>query len=112
VNRAADLREIAATAARAAVAVPGVAHLSPRLTDRLRPSALSAGSHRAPGVRVVPQGASDRTTVDIALAVRSGHQANAVARLVRAAVIESLHAEHPRVWATDVTVSVTVTAIV
>jgi uncharacterized alkaline shock family protein YloU len=112
VNRAADLREIAATAARAAAAVPGVAYLSPRLTDRLRPAALSNGSHRALGVRVVPRDASDRTAVDVSLAVRSGHQATAVARRVRVAVIESLHAEHPRVWATDVTVSVTVTAIV
>jgi uncharacterized alkaline shock family protein YloU len=112
VNRAADLREIAATAARAATDVPGVAHLSPRLTDRLRPTALSAGSPRTPGVRVVPRDTSGRTTVDISLAVRTGHQATAVARQVRVAVIESLHAEHPRVWATDVTVSVTVTAIV
>jgi uncharacterized alkaline shock family protein YloU len=112
-NRAADLREIAATAARAAAEVPGVAYLSPRLTDRLRPTARSAGHHlRATGVRVTPRDASDRTTVDISLAVHTGHQATAVARQVRVAVIESLHADHPRVWSTDVTVSVTVTAIV
>jgi uncharacterized alkaline shock family protein YloU len=104
-----DLREIAATAAFAASAVPGVAYLSPRLTDRLRPAALAP---RTPGVRVLPRGAPERTAIDISLAVRAGHQATAVARQVRVAVIEALHGEHPRVWSTDVTVSVTVTAIV
>jgi hypothetical protein len=65
-----------------------------------------------PGVRVVPRDADRRTDIDIALAVSGGHQATAVARAVRAAVYEALHAEHPRVWATEVSVSVTVTAIV
>lgn len=109
-SRAPDLREIAATAARAAADVPGVASFSPRLTDRLRPAALSGT--RTPGVRVVPRDTPRRTDIDISLAVRSGHQATAVAREVRTAVIDALHAEHPRVWATEVTVSVTVTAIV
>ena len=108
-TRAPDLREIAATAAGAAAAVPGVAYLSPRLTDRLRPAALAP---RTPGVRVLPRDAPERTTIDITLAVRTGHQATAVARDVRTAVIEALHADHPRVWSTPVTVSITVTAIV
>jgi uncharacterized alkaline shock family protein YloU len=109
VTRAApDLREIAATAARAAADVPGVAYLSPRLTDRLRP--LPAG--RAVGVRVLSRDAPHRTDIDITLAVRAGHPATAVAHDVRAAVFEALHCDHPRVWATRVTISVTVTAIV
>ena len=108
-TRAQDLREIAVTAARAAIEVPGVAYLSPRLADRLRSAALTT---RTPGVRVVPRDTPHRTDVDISLAVHAGHQATAVARQVRVAVIEALHAEHPRVWATEVTVSVTVTAIV
>src|SRR5262245_46809990 len=53
VNRARDLREIAATAARAAADVPGVAYLTPRLTDRLHP----AGRARTPGVRVLARDA-------------------------------------------------------
>ena len=108
-NRVPDLPAIAATAARAAAGVPGVAYLSPRLADRLRPAALGA---RTPGVRVVPRDAPHRTTVEIALAVRSGHQATAVAAAVRTAVLDALHTTYPRVWATDVTVSITVTAIV
>lgn len=100
-----DHREIAATAARAATSVPGVAALTPRPADRLRPPA-------APGVRIQSRNTAGRTDVEISLAVRTGHPATAVVRQVRVAVIESLHADHPRVWATDVTVSVTVTAIV
>jgi hypothetical protein len=122
VTRAPDLREIAATAARAASDVPGVARLTPRPGGRLalrlaagparrpRPSALV--SSRSLGVRVLPHGSPHRTTVEICLAVRTGHRAVAVAHQVRVAVVEALHANHPRVWATDVTVSVTVTAIV
>ncbi|HEY5834861.1 Asp23/Gls24 family envelope stress response protein [Streptomyces sp.] len=109
-TRASDLREIAATAARAASDVPGVAHLTPRLADRLRPAVLP--TTRTPGVRVLPHDTTRLTTVDISLAVHAGHQATTVARQVRVAVIEALHADHPRVWATEVTVSVTVTAIV
>ncbi|MBM9504581.1 hypothetical protein [Actinacidiphila acididurans] len=109
-NRAPDLRLIAETAARAAAGVPGVAYFSPRLTDRLRPARPSAG--RTPGVRVVPRDTPHRTDIEISLAVRGGHQATAVARDVRLAVFEALHAEYPRVWATEVTVSITVTAIV
>lgn len=102
-TRAPDLREIAATAARATLAVPGVAYLSPRLTDRLS---------RTPGIRVLPRDATRHTTIDISLAVHTGHQATAVAHQVRTAVTDALHVDHPRVWSTDVTVSVTVTAIV
>lgn len=108
-RRGSDVAEIAATAGRAALAVPGVAGLSPRVAEGLWP--VGAGG-RTPGVRVVGRGAPERTAVDIWLAVRTGHQATAVARQVRVAVIEALHGEHPRVWATDVTVAVTVTAIV
>lgn len=109
-NRAPDLRQIAATAARAAAGVPGVAHLSPRPYERLRPGALGAG--RTPGVRVVPRDACRRTDIEITLAVRAGHQATAVAHAVRSAVFEAVHGEFPRVWGTRVSVSVTVTAIV
>jgi hypothetical protein len=113
-TRAPDLREIAATAARAATGVPGVAHLTPTLTDRLRPAALSPSRARprTPGVRVLPHDSPHRTDITISLAVRTGHPATAVADQVRAAVIDALHADHPRVWGTEVTVSVTVTAIV
>ncbi|WP_225847625.1 Asp23/Gls24 family envelope stress response protein [Streptomyces sp. HPF1205] len=109
-SRVPDLREIERTAARAAAGVPGVARLSPRPSDRLRPGALGAG--RTPGVRVVPRDAPRRTDIEIALAVRGGHQATAVAAAVRSAVFEAVHGEFPRVWGTRVSVSVTVTDIV
>ncbi|WP_143120708.1 hypothetical protein [Actinacidiphila alni] len=91
--------------ARAVAAVPGVAYLSPRLTDRLR-------SRTAPGVTVRLHTAPDRWEVAIALAVRTGHQAARTAQQVREAVTEAVHSTYPQTLTTPVRVTVTVTAIV
>lgn len=104
-TRTPEERETAAAAARAAAAVPGVAYLSPRLTDRLR-------SRAAPGVNVRWRTDPAQCAVGVSLAVRTGYQAARIAQHVREAVIEAVHATYPQTLTTPVTVSVTVTAIV
>ncbi|MEK8171701.1 Asp23/Gls24 family envelope stress response protein [Streptomyces sp. M19] len=107
-NQALDERQrVAAAAAEAARTVPGVAYLSPGLAHRLR----SAAPPHA-GVRAYARGGDGATgrsangpgdasgaagntraggwTVEVSLAVLSGHQAAAVARSVRAAVRDAL----------------------
>ncbi|GAA3056844.1 hypothetical protein GCM10020229_80710 [Kitasatospora albolonga] len=62
--------------------LPGVAYLSPRLTDR-----LTSRPGTAAGVRLRP---TEPATVEVWLAVRPGHQAAATARAVRARVTHGL----------------------
>ncbi|MFF7158169.1 MULTISPECIES: Asp23/Gls24 family envelope stress response protein [unclassified Streptomyces] len=104
-TRTPEERETATAAGAAAVDVPGVAYLSPRLTDRLR-------SRTAPGVTVRWRTDPAQCAVTVSLAVRTGYQAARVAQHVREAVVEAVYATYPQTLTTPVTVSVTVTAIV
>lgn len=77
--------------AEAAVGVPGVAFLRPRLSDLLRGSATAArlrgtaGDRTPAGVRARRDPATARWLVEVHLTVRYGHRAVDVAREVRAA---------------------------
>ncbi|MFJ1655061.1 hypothetical protein ACIOC2_27580 [Streptomyces sp. NPDC088337] len=107
-------------AASAALAVPGVAGLQPRLAHRLTAAALPAGpettAQRTPeaGVRVdrVPDGSGWH--VEVRCVLTEGHRAVDTARnvhdQVRAAVLSYL-AAHDAPVAVTVTVRVTVTRI-
>ncbi|WP_395293054.1 hypothetical protein ACF9IK_05220 [Kitasatospora hibisci] len=76
--KADDRARLEAELAERAVAVPGVAYLSPNLLRRLTGRGRSAG-----GVRIRD---GDPPVVEVWIAVRTDHQAAATARAVRGAV--------------------------
>jgi uncharacterized alkaline shock family protein YloU len=114
-----DLHQhLAATVARVARSVPGVACLSPRAASRLRRALnglRSAGADPEPdesAVSISLDAWQECTTIEVALAVLAGYQASAVARQVRTAVLDAVTRPNTVAERTTVSVSVVVTGIV
>lgn len=114
-SRTVPRRRVASAAAGAAREVPGVAYLSPAQRFRRtlpRPGAAPAPDRDGAGVRVTPRGDRAGWTVEVSLAVLTGHQAARVAREVRAAVTAAVRAADGDRAEARVAVTVTVTAVV
>ena len=99
---------LGAALAETVQAVPGVAFLTPGVTDRLRsaPAGSRVGGASPAGVRISRAGGTGQLNVDVRIVTRTHTRALDVTRATRTAVTARLSAAHPAETA-HITVTVT-----